>query len=322
MELVPVISFFLIGFVLLVASASILVSGARSIAHILGIPVWFTGLVIVGIGTSVPELSITVAAALQGSALGIGTIIGSNTFNILGIIGISALLAPITLRKAWVYRDLAFNMAAILAAAGMIFLPFLGDTSFLGITRPEALVLLALFACWLIFMYLRSGKEDDGAEYRIYSGLTSVLFVAVGILGVFFGGKWVVSGAETLALALGVSPALVALTILGPGTSLPELTVSTIAFLRGHRTLAVGNIIGSNIFDFLGILGIAGTIAPLAVSPEAQFDIAAAFAAAFILFYLARRRRNGEVRYIISRATGAALVVAYAAYLLLVFLRG
>lgn len=323
MELLSVLALLIIGLGILIVGASVLVSGARSIAHLLGIPVWFTGLVIVGIGTSVPELAINVAAALRGSGVGLGTIIGSNTFNILVIIGVSALLAPIALRREWVLRDLTLNVLAICAASAMIFFPLLGDASFVGITQPEAAVLLALFVAWMAYMFTRGKREDDGAEYRVYSGLTSVLFIAVGIVGVFFGGQWVVSGAETLATALGVSPGLIALTVLGAGTSLPELTVSVVAFLRGHRSIAVGNVIGSNIFDFLGILGIAGTIAPIVVASRVQFDIAAAFGAAFLLFYLSRKTgRRGRRAYIVSRAAGAALIAAYAGYLLLVAVRG
>lgn len=319
MALLAVLALFLVGLGTLIVGASVLVSGARSIAHLLRLPVWFTGLVVVGIGTSVPELAINVAAALDGSTVGVGTIIGSNTFNLLAIIGVSALLAPLVLRRAWVRRDLVLNLLAIVAAAAAIFLPLLGDPTFLGVTPAEALVLAGLFLLWLAYMLARGGREDDGEEYRVYSGLVSALFVGLGIAGVFLGGRWVVAGAEALALAAGVSPALVALIILGPGTSVPELTVSVVAFLRGHRTIAVGNVIGSNIFDFLGILGIAGLLAPIPVSVSARFDIIAAFAAALLLIYLAKRRGGG---YVLSRAAGAALIAAYVGYLLLVVLRG
>jgi cation:H+ antiporter len=319
MEIFNTLVLFLIGFFILIKGANWLVSGARSVAAVFNISPWFIGLVIVGIGTSIPEFSINIASVWNGNLIGLETIIGSNTFNILVIIGLSAILSPVVLRRVWVLRDLTFNILAIVAAALVIIFPIAGDPSWVGVTRPEALALAVLFLAWIVFMFHRHDTADDSVDYEVFSGFVSFMLIAVGIVGVFFGGRWVVDGAESIALLLGISPALVALTVVAIGTSLPELTVSITAFVRRQGSIAVSNVIGSNIFDFLGIIGITALMRPIPVVGSLQFDIFAALIAALALFcamYVIGKR------YTLSRFEGALLLSVYLLYLAVIFWRG
>lgn len=317
MELFTAIFLFFFGFFVLVRGAQILVKGATSIAKLFKLSPWFIGVAIVGIGTSVPELSINLVAAFEGNSVGVGTIIGSNTFNILMILGVSALFMPIVMKKTWI-QDFFINAAVVGIAGAMLAFPVLGDQSVVGISRLEAGALLTLFILWLVFMFRRGGSEEAPTDYRVFTVFTSFVMVIAGVVGVFFGGSWVVSGAETIALLAGVSPTVIALTIVGAGTSIPELTVSVVAALRKNTGIAVGNVLGSNIFDFLGILGITGLIHPIVVSEGVRFDIAATFIATILLLvvlFLGRTNRIG-------RAEGLVLILSYVLYLAVFIIRG
>ncbi|MBI2617874.1 calcium/sodium antiporter [Candidatus Kaiserbacteria bacterium] len=307
---------FFIGFAILIYSARLLVRGAASIATILNITPWVIGVVIVGIGTSIPELSISISAALAGNNIGLGTIIGSNTFNLLFILGLAALFSPLYIKEEW-YEDIFINIVAVIIGVLVIFLPLLGDRTFFGLTRAEGALLFGFFILWLFLMFRRKGIRDDGIDYQILASFTSVIFIIVGLAGVFLGGEWVVSGAETLALLFSVPPAIIGLTVVAVGTSLPELTVSLVALLQKKNSIAVGNIIGSNIFDFLGILGITALIKPLMVLEKVGIDalttLAATIIIAILIFAVGKRG-------MLSRAEGVILILSYIAYLVFIFL--
>jgi len=215
---------FVVGFYILVKAASILVNGSTSIAKFFNISTWFIGVAIVGAGTSLPEFSVSVASALSGNNIGLGTIIGTNTFNILVILGLSALFIPIQMKKQWVENDFMIHIGAILVAAAVIILPLFGDQTFIGVTRGEGLFLFILLLMWLWFLFHRKVSEEESADYKVFTLVTSVVMVIGGIIGVFIGGQWVVNGAKTMAELFGVSPTLIGLTIVAIGTSLPELT--------------------------------------------------------------------------------------------------
>lgn len=305
---------FVIGFIILVTSAHLLVKGAISIARILKISTWIIGVIIVGIGTSIPELAISLSSTFAENNIGLGAIIGGNTFNLLMILGLMALFSPIYIRKEW-YKDIFINIGAIFIAVLVILYPLFGNnlgSDFMGITQVEGGFLLALFFVWFIFILKRKVVEDDGIDYQIFTSFISSLMIVVGIIGVFIGGKWVVSGAETLALFFSIPPAIVGLTIVGVGTSLPELVVSLTALGKGQQGIAVGNIIGSSIFSFLGILGITGLVKPLEVLESIQSDafiaVFAAIVIAVLIFFIGKRG-------VLSRAEGLFLILAYIAYL-------
>jgi cation:H+ antiporter len=309
---------FFVGFFILVKSAQILVRGASSIAKLFGVSSWFIGIVLVGIGTSIPELSINVASALGGSPVGLSTIIGSNTFNLLVILGLSALFAPFAIKRRWL-KDIWTNIGAVVLAAAIILFPLLGSTGFTGITRVEGALLLGAFILWAVLVLRRDEKDNDGFDYEVFAVFTSIVMVVAGLIGVFLGGRWVVNGAEVMALLMGVSPALVGLTAVAIGTSLPELTVSFIAALRRQNGIALGNVIGSNIFDFTAILGIAALVNPVVVRESVRFDILAALMAAGALLFVLRFVGKKNVA---TRGGGLLLLALYAAYLVVIILRG
>ncbi len=317
MEVVNAVVLFLLGFFILIRGAQILVKGATSVAKLFNISTWFIGIAVVGIGTSIPELSINLVSAFEGSSVGLGTIIGSNTFNLLMILGVSALFTPIVMQGTWI-KDFAFNVLAVAIAGVVILLPVLGDGDFLGVTHFEGALLLALFVGWLVVMFRRGASEKNDVDYQVFGFVTSLVMIVAGVFGVFFGGAWVVDGAEQVATFLGVSPAVIALTIVGAGTSLPELTVSVVAALRKNMSIAVGNVIGSNIFDFLGILGITALVHPIAIEAGVRFDIFATFLATALLFaflFIGKHLTLGRIE-------GIVFILSYVAYVLFFFWRG
>lgn len=315
---IPIVLFFL-GFYILIKGANILIRGASSIANILGLSPWFIGMVIVGIGTSIPEFSINVASVFNGNNIGLATIIGSNTFNILFILGISALFVPLVFRREWIVRDLPINMLAVLVAAAAILLPFFGDTELHGISRLEGAVLTVLLFVWIFFMLRRKSTLSGDGDVQAFSWTTSLVFIIVGLVGVFFGGKWVIDGAAVMADLIGVSSSLVGFTVVAIGTSMPELAVSVVATFKRQTSIAIGNVIGSNIFDFLGILGITALIRPVSVVDKLQFDIFATFLATLLLF--AAAYFIGK-RFTIGRVEGVVFVLCYLIYFAFLFLRG
>lgn len=309
---------FFIGFYILIKGARILVNGTVSIAHIFNISNWFIGVVIVGIGTSIPELSINLSSVFNGNTIGLGTIIGSNTFNILFILGVSAFLYPITMKREWVLKDFLFNIGAVLISSVVIIFPLFGEGEFLGVTRLEALFLLGFFALWIWYMFHRKHGDEGVSDYKIFSAFTSFLMVVAGFIGVFIGGRWVVGGAETIAGLFGVSDSLIGLTVVAAGTSVPELTVSIVALMERKTGIAVGNIVGSNIFDFLGIIGLTALLKPIEIFSHVRFDIFAALFATLLLFALTFIGR----KYILSRIEGLIFILGYVTYLVLVIWRG
>lgn len=308
---------FVVGFYILIKGANLLISGASSIARFFNISQWAIGIIIVGIGTSIPELAINIAGVFNGTEVGLGTVIGSNTFNILFILGLSALISPLLIKREWVSRDFTFNIFAIAIAGVMIYLPILGDRTFVGISRSEGIFLLILFLTWATYIGTRKTELIKKVDYRAFAFFTSTVMVATGLIGVFFGGRWIVSGAELIAQSIGISDYLIGLTIVGIGTSIPELTVSLVAAFRKNAGIAIGNIIGSNIFDFLGILGIVATLRPLTVAGDVQFDILVTFASAVLLLvavFIGRRN-------VLKRWEGAVFLLLYFLYLIVLLVR-
>jgi cation:H+ antiporter len=227
------------------------------------------------------------------------------------------------MKKVWVKQDFVFNVLTLGGATGLAFYPVLGDPAFVGITLEEGMLLLVMFGVWLWYMlYRRRGidmvDEDEESGYRTLTLSLSIIMIIAGIVGVFVGGHWVVTGGLALAGVLGLSSGLVGLTIVGIGTSLPELTVSVAAIYRRQGSIAVGNIIGSAIFDFLAIFGVAALFTPLTFSTDLQFDILITFMAAILLLgamFVGRR-------YILTRWQGFLFLVVYLVYLFYILYRG
>lgn len=316
MEVFNSLILFVLGFYILIKGAQLLIRGAVSLARVFDVSNWFIGAFVISIGTSIPELSINIASTFTGNNIGLATIIGSNTFNIFVILGISAIFYPIFMRREWVVKDAFFNIVFIFIAMVMILFSVAGD-SFSGITRGEGLILLSIFFVWVWFLFHRKSSIEEETDIEVVTIFTAFIMVALGIVGVFFGGQWVVDGAVTIALFLGAEPAFVGLTIVAIGTSLPELTVSLVALSRGSTSIAIGNILGSSIFSFLGVLGITALINPIVVLPGIQFDIFVVLTAAvlfFILMFVGRR-------YTLSRVEGVLFLVLYFSYLVFLIFR-
>lgn len=299
---------FFSGFYILIKGAHFLIDGCSSLARRFNISNIVIGLLIAGIGTSIPEFSISFLANLSGQGdIGLGTIIGSNTFNILFILGVSALFFPITLKKEWVERDLTWNVIAVIFTMALT-LPF-GDGV---LSRSEGLIMLAMFSFWLYVVIKYSNHADTEKEPMRILTLPLVLgLIAAGLAGVVIGGKWVVDGAVAIAHELGMREGLIGLTIIGIGTSLPEFTVTFLAAFRRQPGIAVGNIIGSNIFDFLVILGFGALVHPVIFPSELSVDILVTLLSALLLYgcmYVGRY-------YILKRWQGLLMLILYFVYL-------
>lgn len=299
---------FFLGFYILIKGADFLVDGASSLARRFNISNLVIGLVIAGIGTSIPEFAISFLANLFGEGgIGLGTIIGSNTFNLLFILGFSALVFPLTFKSVWVERDFIWNIIAVFVAAAFA-LPF-GDGT---ISRLEGLFMLVLFLLWLYIVIKRSDEVVEGEDpVRILTFPITAVLIFAGLVGVILGGKWVVDGAVVIARELGMAEGLLGLTAVGIGTSLPELAVTFVAALKGQPGIAVGNIIGSNIFDFLLILGLGALARPIVFPPELFLDMVITMLSAALLYGF---MYVGDY-YILKRWQGFFMVVLYFLYL-------
>jgi cation:H+ antiporter len=305
----------LVGFALLVWSADRFVDGAAATAGHAGIPPLVIGMVIVGFGTSAPEMVVSAMAAIDGKPeLALGNALGSNIVNTGLILGITALIAPIAVHSQVVRRELPL-LLAISVLAGLLFLD-------LSLTRLEAVILLAGFfglIGWTVFTALRNRgdvlaaeTEQELAAHAMSLG-RALFWLAFGLVLLIVSSRILVWGAVTVAEALGVSDLIIGLTIVALGTSLPELAASVIAARKGEHDIAIGNVVGSNMFNLLAVVGIAGVIAPMPTMPEAVLfrDWPVMLAMLVALFLMAYGFR-GQGR--INRVEGSMLLLAYIAY--------
>ena len=291
------------GLVGLLFGGEALVRGSVGIARRLAIAPLLIGLTVVGFGTSTPELLVSVDAALRGVPdIAIGNIVGSNIANILLIVGLSALVWPIRVLGGTLRRDTGVMMAAALVLIPVFWLGAIG--------RLSGAVLVAGLIAYLVWAYLRpgAGKAEDDPSPMVPLW-QSALWVAVGLVALMLGARLLVDGAVSIARGYGVSEAFIGLTIVAVGTSLPELATSLIAALRRQSEIAIGNIVGSNIFNVFGILGVTAVIAPIPVAPRfLTFDLPVMIAVSLVLTGLLLTRQ------VIGRGVGVALLAGYAAY--------
>jgi cation:H+ antiporter len=292
------------GIVGLFLGGEALVRGSVDIARRLAIPPLLIGLTVVGFGTSTPELLVSVDAALRGVPdIALGNVVGSNIANILLIVGLSAMVWPIRVLGDTLRRDTAVMMAAAVALVPIFAMGVMG--------RPAGALLVAGLAAYLVWAYRQSGsapEEEDGAKPPA-TMLISLLWVAGGLAALMVGARFLVDGAVSIARDFGVSEAFIGLTIVAVGTSLPELATSLIAAFRRQSEIAIGNIVGSNIFNILGILGVTALIAPIPVSTRfLTFDVPIMIAVSAVLTFLLVTRPS------IGRGIGLMMLVAYVAY--------
>ncbi len=313
------IVYLILGLVLILAGASLLTDGASALARRWGVSDLVVGLTVVAFGTSAPELVISLLSAVRGNAeLAIGNVVGSNIFNVLVIIGITALVRPIKVERSILTSDIPLVLVSALALLAMGSGPWLGDGSASRIlSRADGIVLLLFFA---IFMRYTFARAKEGAEAPSGGGdapqsapmpmWKACLWVALGLAGLIFGGNLFVDRASGIARSLGVSDAIIGLTIVAAGTSLPELATSVVSAIKGKPGMAVGNVIGSNIFNIFLVLGASATVRPLSFGTIGEVDLLVLTGACF-LFWL-----TGAVfrKRTFTRPEGAILTASYIAY--------
>lgn len=304
----------LLGLVLILAGANFLTDGASAIARRWGVSDMVVGLTVVAFGTSTPELVISVVSAIEGSGqLAIGNAVGSNIFNIMAIIGITAMVKPIKVPVNTMTADIPFVIISSLVILAMGAGTLLGNDGGRILWRSDGIVLLLFFAIFMRYTFSQAKHiepEPQTNSAPSMSAWKAWLWVALGLAGLVWGGDKFVEGASYIAKALGVSDAIIGLTIVAAGTSLPELAASVVAAVKGKPGIALGNVIGSNIFNIFFVLGTAATIRPLEFGGIGTFDLLV-LAVASILFWLFGWFIGKRT---ITRAEGAVLTAGYVAY--------
>jgi len=304
--------FLIIGLAIILVGAHLLVGGASSLAKRFNIPDLVIGLTIVSIGTSTPELVISILSALKGNTdIAIGNIVGSNIVNILFILGVSAIVYPLTVQSNTQYKEIPLAVLAVVLIGIMGNDIFLDNGTTNVVSRIDGIVLLCFFVIFMYYTFQIAGNDDiTGDEIKKQPLWKSTLFIVGGVLGLYFGGQLFVDGAILIARYFGLSDSLIGLTIVAIGTSLPELATSVVAAYKKNSDIAVGNVVGSNIINVFLILGITATISPLPLNKSSNIDISVAILASVMLFM------STFVLHIkkISRSEGYIFVIAYIVY--------
>ncbi|MCC3867041.1 calcium/sodium antiporter [Terrisporobacter mayombei] len=309
----------LIGFLFLIKGADFFVEGASSIAKRFNIPSLIIGLTIVAFGTSAPEAAVSITAAMRGqNEMAIANVVGSNIFNILFVVGVTAMIRPIYVQKSTILKEFPF---LLLSSIVLVILAY--DVKFQGyneniLTRADGLIFIVLFIIfiyYLIDMAINSNDETNEENYKIMSLPKSILLSIGGLLGIIIGGDFVVNSASNIAIAWGMSENLVGLTIVAVGTSLPELATSIIAAKKGESDIAIGNAVGSNIFNILFVLGVSSYISNVPVQVEAFTDMLVMIVSTLIVYLLAISNRK------ISKVEGMIINLLYIAYFIFIIYR-
>ena len=293
-----------LGFFLLVKGADWFVEGASGIANKLGIPQLVIGLTVVAMGTSAPEAAVSIAAAMKGSAdITVGNVVGSNIMNILVILGIASVITVIAVAKTTVHYEIPFMLAI---TAIFTYLGYIDGY----VDLMDGILLAACFVAYLGYMYFMCKKGLMTAEHVIVTGkMPSLIFKGIlGVVLIVLGSDVAVDAASALATLFGMSERLIGLTIVAFGTSLPELVTSVVAARRGNADIAIGNIVGSNIFNILFVVGISALITPVLFAEKFLFDCSIAFGAGILLWICIARKKE------LDRVGGLVLLACYGAY--------
>ncbi|MCU0639722.1 MAG: calcium/sodium antiporter [Candidatus Krumholzibacteria bacterium] len=312
-----------VGFLLLVKGADWLVSGSSTLARRMGVSELVVGLTVVAFGTSAPELFVNIFASAQGNAgIAIGNVLGSNIFNTLLILGVASVIYPLAVTKGTVWKEIPFSLLAVLVLGALANDALFdhADSSCLG--RIDGFVFIAFFAIFLYYIMsiakVTGHPPGDGAGEADCSLSRSIIRVTAGLASLVTGGKLVVDGAVGIATHLGISETLIGFTIVAAGTSLPELATSAVAAYRKKPDIAIGNIVGSNIFNIFFILGISTLIRPLPVTAQVNFDIFVLAGASLLLFFFMFIGKKHHL----EKRNGIILVLLYLTYLAFIVKRG
>ncbi len=310
-----------VGFLFLIKGADLLVEGAGALARRFNVPDIVIGLTVVSFGTSAPELVVNLFASVQGSSdLAVSNILGSNIANILLILGTSSLIYPLSVLRNTVWKEIPLSLLAALVLGVMANDRYLDASTDDILSRADGLVLIAFFSVFLYYTFeiSRSGAALNGEEIHSMGNPRSLLYLVLGLAGLTVGGDWIVDGASHMALTLGLSENLVGLTIVAIGTSLPELAASVVASLKQKADIAVGNAVGSNIFNIFWVLGVSSFIKPIPFSASSNQDISMTVLASLLLFLFLFI----GVRHRLSRLQGGFFLFLYTGYLAFLVVRG
>ena len=321
--------FLIVGFFLLIKGADIFVSGASNISKKLGIPSVIVGLTIVSLGTSAPELAVSAISSLEGSnEIAVGNVLGSNLFNTLMVLGVTTIIMALTIKKSEVKRDFSINILVTILLLLLTFTTLLGGKDNY-ISRLDGIVLLIGCISYITYLILsvKKGKvssENVQEELALESTneisiFKSIFKLVIGVAGIVIGGQIVVDSATSIATSLGMSEKLVGLTIVAIGTSLPELVTSVVAAIKGEEDIALGNILGSNIFNILLIIGLSSAISPIAVSSNLIFDFVFLIVVTLIIGIMIFANKSEEKRF--GKKEGIILVVLYVIYMIYIIIR-
>lgn len=304
----------LVGFVVLILGATKLVDAASSLAAKMGVPSIVIGLTIVAFGTSAPELVVNVFAAAEGSSeMVLGNVLGSNIFNILAVLGICSLIYPLTVNNTTTLLEVPLSLLAGLCVLVMGADIFLDEGVFNIISRSDAIILLLFFSIFLVYNMVLAQKssEQEVMVTKYYSNSKAVLFIVLGLVGLVVGGQLIVTSAVELAQVFGLSERVIGLTVVSIGTSLPELATSLVAVRKKNLDIAIGNVVGSNIFNIFLILGVSATVLPVHLNENSFVDIFVNILAGLLLFLFVIIGKKGQL----SQWGGIVFVGMYIGYL-------
>ena len=304
-----------VGFVLLIKGADLFVEGSSSVAKIFKVPTVIIGLTIVAMGTSAPETSVSISAALQGAnEIAVSNVVGSNFFNLLVVVGICALLQPINITKSLIKRDYPYSIfATVLILAFLVIGLFVSGQP--QLTRIDGIILLVAFVFYLVILIrftlisIATGHKVDVEEVKTRSLPVSIIFIVIGLAGVIYGGDFVVNSATAIATTFGMSNTLIGLTIVAIGTSLPELVTSIVAAKKGEADLALGNVIGSNIFNILLVLGISSTVHSIKVEFDSIIDTSLLLIVNVVVLAIVLKKKSS-----IGKGVGVFMILMYVVY--------
>jgi len=305
---------FIIGFVILIKGADLLVDGAASVAKKFNISSIVIGLTIVAFGTSAPEFIVNIFASVKGnSEIAIGNILGSNIANIFLILGVAAVIHPIVAKENTAWKEIPLSLLAAILIGVLANDVLIDGGTFSGLTRIDGIVLLSFF---IIFMYYTFGiskvtGDEENIEIKLLSSGKAAIFILGGLTGLIVGGKWIVDGAVKIAELFDVSQSLIGLTVVAIGTSLPELATSAVAAYKKQADIAIGNVIGSNIFNTFWILGVSAVIRPLPFLRDSNPDILMSIFASALLFAILFIGK----RHIVERWQGYLMIAIYIGYI-------
>lgn len=311
--------FLVIGIVLLIKCADIFVDGSSNIAKFLGVPSLVIGLTIVAFGTSAPEAAVSITAALSGqNDISIGNVVGSNICNLLLVLGLSALFNPLKAKKDIIFRDYLFSLLSYIVLLFLVVDSFIENKGTSYITFSEGLILLSFLVVYLyslLISSLKNKKEKQIKEKRTKFEFKNIIYIIVGLIGIILGGNLVVEGATKIAKSLNITENLIALTIVAIGTSLPELVTSIVAAKKKETDIAIGNVLGSNVFNIFFIVGTSSTLRPLSLNIESLIDIIIMTIVGIIVYIFILKDKK------ITRKSGILMLLMYLAYTFYIILR-